>query len=400
MVCNHQRVRCLNSYDTFRKYLCEDCNGVWICECEKEFALAFLPHQTRIATEYGTGERYSVDGFANKLCMTCRGEKEEPHPKAPGYGGKVERYYWREIYMTYLTLARDYLMKNNVNVKDILQFEERFPAISENLRKDARKHWQEVHKVNPKYEIVPGPKEVDFLKEVMIPIREIKAISDGSGKWLNEKGENVSVQEIAAENYRNEGFTVWFNTNNLITIYVATFCNSVIQDRTDPKVRIGMRGSTANYFLNKKPGPDISFLLPEDLGSREYYTRREKQLKELFSKLEKMNSLSTFFDENLEQSKSLRDYLWVNDDYVVEMAKDSLKVIPKSTVISFLDWAIRHFGHRHSGWPNLLLLKSGEYRFSVIKSPKAKLSIDQMQWFRWANEMKIPYELCRVIKKT
>ena len=398
MVCNHQRVKCLNHYDTFRKYICEDCNGVWICECEKDLALAFLPHQTRIATEYGTQKRYSVNGFANKICANCRGEKEEPHPKSSSYGGKIERYYWREIEMTYLTLVRDWLKEKNANVKDILEFERRFRSTSEKIKKDARKYWQDMHKANPKYKIIE-PTESDFFSEVIVPQREIKAISDGSRKWLNENGKIVNVEEIAAEHYRNEGFTVWFDANNLISVYVANFCNSVIQDPTDPRVRVGMRGSTANYSLTKKVGPFISFLLPEDFGSHEYYLRREKELKELFSKLQKIDNLSIFFEKNLDQSKSLRDYLWVNEDYVVKMAQASLKTIPKSTIITFIDWTIRDFGHRRSGWPDLLLIKSGDFRFSEVKSPKDKLSIDQMQWFRWASEMKIPCELCRVSRQ-
>ena len=97
--CTHSKVQCLNHYEIFRKYLCEECRGVFVCRCEKELALTFLPHQVHHAQEYGTRKQFRVTGFAPKMCAECREEIEMPHPRAAIYGqkGKVERYYWREI---------------------------------------------------------------------------------------------------------------------------------------------------------------------------------------------------------------------------------------------------------------------------------------------------------------
>ena len=121
MDCRHENVYCLNHYDTFRKYLCFDCGKVWMCECEKELALQFLPQQVRYGTEYGTHLRYPVSGFIQNICAACRGQKEEAHPRAAIYRqkGKIERYYWREIYKTYLEKVRDWLVERNVQVKNI-----------------------------------------------------------------------------------------------------------------------------------------------------------------------------------------------------------------------------------------------------------------------------------------
>jgi hypothetical protein len=73
---------------------------MFICNCEKELALMFLPRQVNFAQEYGTRQQFRVTGFAAHMCAECRGETEMPHPRAAIYGqkGKVERYYWREIY--------------------------------------------------------------------------------------------------------------------------------------------------------------------------------------------------------------------------------------------------------------------------------------------------------------
>ena len=151
--CSHQHTRCLNHYEYFRKYLCEDCGGVFICECEQPLAMTFLPHQVGEGTEYGTHIAYPVTGFVGGICSECRGEIEEAHPKAAIYGlkGKVERYYWREIFKTYCNYILEWMMQNKVALADMIEFERRFPGKAKEFRKAAKKHWQDVHKTSPKY---------------------------------------------------------------------------------------------------------------------------------------------------------------------------------------------------------------------------------------------------------
>src|SRR5437016_1591479 len=148
VACLHSRLRCLNHYDTFRKYLCEECRGVYMCQCEKQLASAFLPHQVRSAQESGTRKRFVVNGFASDLCLECRGLNEEPHPRAAIYNqkGKVQRFYWREIFKTYCGYILEWLSANSEQVNDILDFQKRFPEVAKHLRKEARACWQRIHK--------------------------------------------------------------------------------------------------------------------------------------------------------------------------------------------------------------------------------------------------------------
>ena len=72
-----------------------------MCSCDEYFGRRFLPHQLNTATEPNTQLRISVTlGFQVSICNTCRGLREEAHPKAQMYGSttKIVRYYWREIY--------------------------------------------------------------------------------------------------------------------------------------------------------------------------------------------------------------------------------------------------------------------------------------------------------------
>ena len=155
MKCLHEIVHCLNHYDTFRKYKCEECKGIFICECERELVLTFLPYQVRFGSEYGTQKRYSVTGFSPNMCAKCRGEKEEAHPRAAIYGqkGKVERYYWREIFKTYCEYILDWMHDQDIGVTDIIEIESRFPQKAKELKKLAKKYWQDVHKKSPKYDL-------------------------------------------------------------------------------------------------------------------------------------------------------------------------------------------------------------------------------------------------------
>ena len=93
MDCAHEHVTCLNQYETIRKYRCAECGGVYMCACEQDWALTFLPHQTRAGSEFGTGLRPAVSGFAPGLCSECRDETPQCYPVAAIYGrkGKVER---------------------------------------------------------------------------------------------------------------------------------------------------------------------------------------------------------------------------------------------------------------------------------------------------------------------
>jgi Holliday junction resolvase-like predicted endonuclease len=395
----------LNHYDTFRKYTCEDCGGVFICECERQLALAFLPHQVRFATEYGTHKRYPVTGFAQNICADCRQEKEEAHPRAAIYGlkGKIERYYWREIFKTYCGYILDWLQQNSEQVNDILEFKARFPEKAKELKKKAKKYWQSIDKQSPKYNLKEKT-EAEFLSRVQVPLIKIEAKyqqidkkGQKIGKWLNQSGELVSVEEIATEWYRAKGYNVLRCERKLISALVATFLSHPIQDSSDLRVRPTFRGSTKGWTSQNRDTPLISILLPKDFGTAEFYKRREVAIQARIELMKASNNLHALFDELLDDSESLRDYLWVNDNKAVELARITLDIIPKEMITACIEWAIRDFWHRQTGWADLLAYKDNSFIFIEVKSPYDELSQEQMNWFQWAmKEARIPCEICRI----
>lgn len=171
MTCRHPHPECLNHYEIIRKYKCSDCGGVYICSCERDFSSRFLPHQVRFGRPIETQGHVPLDAFADNMCTECRGLHEEPHPKAAIYGvkGKVERYYWREIFKTYCRLLSEHFGEE---LPPEAVVNNKLSPVTRELRRKALAHWQQMHKTAPKYDTREGT-EAAFLKEVSVPVREL-----------------------------------------------------------------------------------------------------------------------------------------------------------------------------------------------------------------------------------
>jgi len=365
-----------------------------MCECEKELALKFLPHQVTYGTEYGTQKRYLVTGFARNICPTCRGEREEAHPRK--YGGLVERYYWREIYKTYLTMVLEWLAEKDLQTKDILEFEySRFPTEAKLMKKEANRIWQKRHKEEPRYVFVNEPTETDFLSEVKVPERyltakyvQVQENGKNIGKWINQMGKPCSIEEVVADWYRDRGFSVKRCEGALISVLVGTFCASIILEPITPGGRFKLPANVA-----------------DDFGSEKFSRRKSEDFEKLISTLDRTDGLEKSFEELLWPSANLWGYLWSGHDSVemADLGRMAIKTMPQSLIIECIKWGFQHFWARRAGWPDLFVSKDKDFLFVEVKSTLArhhdKLSLDQMNWFRWAvEEVNMPCEIVRLQK--
>jgi len=340
--------------------------------------------------EYGTQIRYDVNGFAQKICAACRDEKEEAYPMhSATYGGKIGRYYWREIEKTYLIIAYGWLKDRNMRVKDIFEFEHRFPKEAKSIKKDAKRIWQKNHKDVPKYDLKELT-EAEFLSKVSVPQQYLTAryspiqnANQKIGKWINQNGHPSTAEDIVAEWYRTKGFSVKRCEGSLISVLVGTLCISVIQDTEDPRrqIRIGYSG-------------------PEDFGTQEYFKRRSEAFDHLMTNLRGADGLEVLYKELLSQSISFRKYLGVDNEEAVELGLVAIRNMSQSLILKCIEWAIKGFWYRRSGWPDLFIFNDNTFCFVEVKSPKDELSLDQMNWFRWAiEEANIPCEIVRLQQK-
>lgn len=377
-----------------------------MCVCEAELAHQFLPHQTKRGTEYGTRKRYPVAGFATGLCPSCRGEVEKPHPMAAvrGRKSKIERFYWREITKTYHAFAHDWLAENKEQVRDIIEFQNRFPEISAELRKQARAYWQKAHRAEPKYDL-SEPTQEALHGDVDIPQTIVRATyaqvmraNQKIGKWQNSEGEFVSAEAVAKEFYLSQEWQAYVCERKLISTLYGTFCFTVVQDADDPRIVVGQRGSTRGWTTANRNTKLISIPLPQDFGTPEHFNRRAAEYARLFDFL-RGESLPDLFERWLEPSENLRDYLWVNDDSAVALARTVVQAVSNVEILKWLEWVARDFWQRQPGWPDLFLARESGFRFAEVKSPHDELSQEQMRWFRWAvGEANIPCEICRIKK--
>lgn len=385
--CLHENRRCLNHFDSFRKYHCIDCGRTAVCECERDVVSILFPHQSRTGREAGTAEEYEVNGFA-KICAVCRGEREEPHPVAQIYGRKkkLDRYYWREIKLTYLKRILAYLDEKKETVKDIFDFEKRFPGIKDQFKKEAREYWQRQHETAPLYVYSDRSEDV-FLKEVLAEVITVSAPfinRDGKGLWRADDEREVSAESFVADLYRSKGYEVHRCERRIVSTLIAAYLWTPL-NAPDEKLQICGFGSRGKF--SKTPAADFDkhgilwFHKPRDFGSKEFFSRKKAEFAEWLDLLRGSDTLLDQFDYFLGTSQHLRDYLWVHNDEAEAATRAFLSVVPDAITYQVIEWAIGNFWNRQPGWPDLFAVKGSEHLFIEVKGPNDKLSPDQMNWF-------------------
>ena len=233
-------------------------------------------------------------------------------------------------------------------------------------------------------------------KEVFaIPVK-VKQGKRNVTMWKNMRGKPKKTEDYGLEYYKKIGYSVKKCNNNLIASLISTLLFPVIQDPKDPLAHVSERRSTRGITFPEPKTPKIHFILPSDFGKPEYFSRREKQFKQIIEELSKCDLIKVY-TKFLKPSTGLRDYLWVNEDYFQDMTRFALEVIPKLTILQMIHWTIQDFRNRKNGWPNLIAGRDSEYLFAYVKSPKGKLSKVQQLWVESAlNIFKVPCELLRL----
>lgn len=411
MSCIHDEFRCMGYYTPIRSYMCTKCGEVFICECDKEITETLLPTQLRSAREFGTGVEYMIQGFLPYLCESCKGIPEPPRPMR--YGNKIDRYYWREIDKTYYQSLLEWLKVNNLPFQPKWEIEKKYPKISKKLKNEARDIWKEIHKKNPKYD-VSEPSQAYYIKNFPAPIMEIslksmkrKQDKKNITQWKINKTIFDTIESAVARYFENIGYKVWFCEMKLIASLVGVF--GILAKNYDPGIRLAYNHLTTHWEERTRSKKDELLNNYIKHGTREYYLRQELEVNNLLTVLSNSNNLSSLFESLLlkENNKqmgntrviSLRDQLGGEGDYSIELTRNALQNIPKDTILTMVEWAIKDFYARRGGWPDLLCIKPNEYKFIEVKSTRDKIRPEQFEWFTWASKQGIECELCIVKNK-
>jgi hypothetical protein len=401
--CIHTKVSCINPYELLRKYRCDSCGEVMTCACDEEFARRFLPHQLNEGVELETRHRISVTlGFQKGICNTCRGLPEEAHPMAETHGrtSKVGRYYWREIYFETTRRFADWAEHHGYKDYQV--------ALRENTRthaaiqKEVTKEFKELHNYSPKYTYQEKSQD-EVIRENKVEVVRLAGIyaphSDRRVR-ISEGGEDYSAEEFAALHYKRQGYEVLFVESTPFHAIFAIFMWLLIQDSSDPLVRIVGFGDRLAYEEGRE-GPIIWTHLPQDFGTPGYARRRADAIEKHFTLIPKeRRELLWVFDYWVEPSSDLRQYLWAHKPLDVERARRLVSILPVDAIHRILSYLVTDYWRRYTGWPDLLIYKPNDYLFVEVKSSKDKLREDQKSWIRGnRTELHLPFKLVKIHRK-
>ena len=401
--CKHINIDLLNPYEYIRKYRCNDCGNVMMCDCDENFARKYLPHQIREATELESKERVPVTiGFQKNICDKCRGLPEKAYPVAEiyGRGSKVQRYYWREI--AFETIKRFENWSRKEGYSDWLEAMLAHKDVHKETERKVVKEINELHKRMPKYKYEEESQN-EILSKYSVEVNKLDGVyvKTPDRKVSILSGKKICSAEEYVQRYLNDlGFKVLVTESVPFHVIFGVFMWSLIQDPADMLNRLASFGDR-NSFEKGTEGKLISTFLPEDFGSPGYYQRRKEAIKaHLESIPEDKDELFWTFDYQIDHSNDFRQYLWAHRQSDIETAKRLLSILPPRIIKRILMFLIQDYYQRYLGWPDMLVFRDEQFFFAEIKSSKDKLRGDQKNWIRNnALYLQLPFKVYKIHKK-
>ena len=379
--CSHDTVRLLSRHEIIRKYECEDCRAVMACSCDESFAKRFLPHQIDSATDDKTGQRVASGGFAAGLCNECRGLPAVPSPRAEGYrsGGKVERYYWREIYMEWQRRLDAWCVARGLerNSREIQVLER-----SEAIRREVVNEMRASAAANPKYDMTERS-AADVLAAAGVETIDMQGtyVADTQEAALLRGGEVMDVEEYVQRELQDDGWTAIRCESRPFHALFGCLMWLWVQDSADPLNRIvGLGGRDG---IETDGNGIVWTQLPEDFGHPNHALRRAADLDEHMEHFlpDDTEELLALFDYWLEPSLGFRAYLWAHDDDTTDTAIEIVETVGARTTKRILRFLAEGYWARYLGWPDFLVHRDAAWFLAEVKSSKDRLSGDQKAWF-------------------
>jgi hypothetical protein len=242
--CSHPVVVCLNEFEFVRKYRCTDCSGVMLCACDEDVGREFLPHQLKVASEYGTHARLPVTlGFQQRICRECRGVPPEAHPVAAIHGrtSKIKRYYWREIWFLEQRLLQKWALAHGLSPKELTGPEA--DTAPEEASEQALDEIKKLHAERPKYVFAEESQDA-LLRRLDVAIVDLRVTyarkSEDRRAQVFDEAERVSVEEYVTRHYQRDGWSVL----RLESLELTRFCGAraaVAQGAHDAEVTSTVR---------------------------------------------------------------------------------------------------------------------------------------------------------------
>lgn len=395
--CPHFDVQLVNRHEIIRKYECTACGLVAACRCDEVFARRFLPHQIDFSTGEHSGLRVASNGFADEFCNECRGIPAESSPRAEGYrtGGKVQRYYWREIYVESTSRLDEWCVAHG-QTWDSGSTEVREQA--KIIRKAVIEDVKEQAARNPKYDLTEASAaEVLAAAEVDVVRYDATYVSGGDRALVLDGDESVSVELYVARRLRENGATVLMTESRPFHAMYGVLMWLWVQAPDDPERKIFGFGGRDNLDTDEHGMSWV--IMPNDFGAPGHAARRGPELEEHLSFIpDETDALLYWFDIWRGHSRELCAYLWAHDDEVMDTAKQVIEILGSATIKTILRFLAEDYWGRYLGWPDLLVSEvDGSWYFAEVKSSNDRLSGDQKRWILTSHKyLDLRFKLAKV----
>jgi hypothetical protein len=399
MSCDHATTTCLNEFELIRKYRCVACNAVMMCACDESIGKIHLSHQLDRGVVLETQERVPVTaGFQPKICRECRGLTPDAHPVAsiPGRTSKIKRYYWRELAFREMELYEQWKKTPEGQAGAVgSRFE--VPHLGE----QALAEMKYLHATAPKY-VFGGVSQQQILERFEVKILDLKAdyVEGGTGRaQISVDGQQMSVEAYTCRHLEGLGYRALICESRPFHALVATLLGRLIQDPSDPKLRLTGVGDRTAVVGSPRP---MWWMHPEDFGTPGYGERRKEDIEKYLSEVlpSSRKGLRSFFEECFEETQRLRTYLWAEADETVATAKRLLEILAPETVKAILQYLVDSYWVNYTGWPDLFVERDEDWFFAEVKSSHDKLSDDQKHWIEEnAGRLRLPFKLIKIHRR-
>lgn len=211
----------------------------------------------------------------------------------------------------------------------------------------------------------------------------------------------VGVEEFVEAKLHSEGLSTLFCESRPFQCLFGTLLGTWVCSPADE------RGRTVAFGGRDGVGADhndlIWCILPEDFGTANHALRRKDELDGHIARLpDTTPGLLRAYDELLEPSRPLRQYLWAYTADDEARARECLRVLGVEATRRIVRFLAEDYWARYLGWPDLLVWKETDDgptdpRFVEVKSSKDSLTDDQRQWIVGnSTVLRFPFRIAKV----
>jgi hypothetical protein len=223
-----------------------------------------------------------------------------------------------------------------------------------------------------------------------------RSLQKGKGRtlYLTADGQHVTIEQLALEHYRSEGYDGLWSENTywwqIMTLLYWDVVYAQLPGVFDP--RMG-------------PFPSPMQDIPRDMFSQEFYERRQRLIQ---ARHRFLSNASLFGLRPPSPEQELRNawrrhqgtpcrffHQW--EMFSVEDLALATRSLAPSQLIEILDHLLLDFNAHRRGLPDLFLVRAGIPLFVEVKAQTERVARPQFEWHRFLRErVLVPVEICRV----